>query len=127
MPRLLYIEDNDDNVYMLSMRLELLGGFEVTVAENGETGCAKAIAELPDLILMDMDLPVVSGWDAAKKLKSDARTRDIPIIALTSHAMAGSRQKALEVGCDEFAAKPLDFEFLVSAIRRLLAKRTSAS
>jgi two-component system, cell cycle response regulator DivK len=126
MAKLLYIEDNDDNVYMLTMRLELVGDFEVLVAENGETGCAKAIAELPDLILMDMDLPVVSGWEAAKRLKGDDRTRDIPIIALTSHAMAGSRQKALEVGCDEFAAKPLDFDFLVNAIRRLLAKKSGA-
>ena len=89
MTRILYVEDNDDNVYMLKMRLELLDGFEVLVAENGQVGCEAATAELPDLILMDLDLPVVDGWEATRRLKGNALTSAIPIIALTAHAMAG--------------------------------------
>jgi two-component system cell cycle response regulator DivK len=98
--KILYVEDNDDNVYMLKMRFELLDGFEVSVAENGEVGCEKAAAEMPDIILMDLDLPVVDGWEAARRLKSDRKTRHIPIIALTAHAMSGSREKALAAGCE---------------------------
>jgi two-component system cell cycle response regulator DivK len=127
MTRILYVEDNDDNVYMLKMRLEMIDGFEVLVAENGEVGCATALAELPDLILMDLDLPVVDGWEATRRLKADASTRDIPIIALTAHAMSGSRDKALTVGCDEFDTKPVDFERLLKTINRLLARRRSTS
>jgi two-component system, cell cycle response regulator DivK len=119
--RILYVEDNDDNVYMLKMRFDLLDGFEVLVAENGETGVAAAIAEKPDLIVMDLDLPVVDGWEASRRLKSDPSTRDIPIIALTAHAMSGSREKALAAGCDEFDTKPVDFERLLQKIDRLLA------
>jgi CheY-like chemotaxis protein len=121
--RILYVEDNDDNVYMLKMRLELLDGFEVLVAEDGEVGCAKAIAEKPDVILMDLDLPVVDGWEAARRLKSDPSTRDIPIIALTAHAMSGSREKALAAGCDDFDTKPVDFDRLMSKIDLVLANR----
>jgi CheY-like chemotaxis protein len=116
----LYVEDNDDNVYMLKSRLELLDEFEVLVAENGAAGCAAAIAERPDLILMDLDLPLVDGWEAARRLKADPVTRAIPIIALTAHAMSGSREKALEAGCDEFDTKPLDFDRLLQKIRGLL-------
>jgi len=123
--RILYVEDNDDNVYMLKMRFELLDGFEVLVAENGEVGCATALAELPDLILMDLDLPVVDGWEAARRLKSNSVTSGIPIIALTAHAMSGSREKALAVGCDEFDTKPVDFDRLLQKIDRLLAARRS--
>ena len=123
MTRILYVEDNDDNVYMLKMRLEMIDGFEVLVAENGEVGFATALAELPDLILMDLDLPVVDGWEATRRLKANAATRDIPIIALTAHAMSGSRDKALAVGCDEFDTKPLDFERLLQKVNRLLASR----
>jgi CheY-like chemotaxis protein len=94
--RVLYVEDNDDNVYLLKMRFELLDGFEVLVAENGQIGCDIATAELPDLILMDLDLPVVDGWEATRRLKANPATRAIPIIALTAHAMAGSREKALD-------------------------------
>ena len=125
MTRILYVEDNDDNVYMLKMRFELLDGFEVLVAENGEVGCATALAELPDLILMDLDLPVVDGWEAARRLKSNSVTSGIPIIALTAHAMSGSREKALAVGCDEFDTKPVDFDRLLQKIDRLLAARRS--
>jgi CheY-like chemotaxis protein len=121
MTRILYVEDNDDNLYMLKMRLELLDGFEVLVAENGETGVAAAITERPDLILLDLDLPVVDGWEASRRLKGDPETQDIPIIALTAHAMAGSREKALAAGCDEFDTKPVDFDRLLQKIDRLLA------
>ena len=82
MTRLLYVEDNDDNVYMLKMRLELLDEFEVLVAEDGEKGCAAALEHKPDLILMDLDLPVIDGWEATRRLKNDPRTRAIPVIAL---------------------------------------------
>ena len=123
MTRIFYVEDNDDNVYMLKLRLELLDGFEVLVAEDGEVGCAKAIAEKPDVILMDLDLPVVDGWEAARRLKSDPSTRDIPIVALTAHAMSGSREKALAAGCDEFDTKPVDFDRLMRKIDLVLANR----
>lgn len=125
MTRILYVEDNDDNVYMLKMRFELLEGFEVLVAENGEVGCDVAIAELPDLILMDLDLPVVDGWEATRRLKSNAMTGAIPIIALTAHAMAGSREKALAAGCDDFDTKPVDFDRLFQKIDRLLASKSA--
>jgi two-component system, cell cycle response regulator DivK len=118
--KILYIEDNDDNVYMLKMRFEMLDGFQVVVAENGEVGCTKAEAERPDLILMDLDLPVMDGWEAARRLKNNAATHSIPIIALTAHAMSGSREKALAAGCDEFDTKPVDFDRLMQKINRLL-------
>jgi two-component system cell cycle response regulator DivK len=119
--RILYVEDNDDNVYMLKMRLELLEEFEVLVAEDGESGCEKAAAEKPDLILLDLELPIIDGWEAARRLKSNPVTRDIPIIALTAHALAGSREAALAAGCDEFDTKPIDFDRLVAMIRRCLS------
>ena len=122
MTRLLYVEDNDDNVYMLKMRLELLDEFEVLVAEDGEQGCAAALEHQPDLILMDLDLPVVDGWEATRRLKNDPRTRDIPVIALSAHALAGAREKAIEAGCDEFDIKPVEFERLLGKIRRLLGR-----
>ena len=125
MTRILYVEDNDDNVYMLKMRFELLDGFEVLVAENGKVGCDVAVAELPDVILMDLDLPVVDGWEATRRLKSNAITSAIPIIALTAHAMAGSREKALAVGCDDFDTKPVDFDRLLGKIDRLLASKSA--
>jgi two-component system cell cycle response regulator DivK len=120
--RLLYVEDNDDNVYMLKMRLELLDEFEVLVAEDGEQGCAAALEHQPDLILMDLDLPVVDGWEATRRLKNDPRTRDIPVIALSAHALAGAREKAIEAGCDEFDIKPVEFERLLGKIRQLLGR-----
>ena len=122
MTRILYVEDNDDNVYMLKLRFELLDGFEVLVADDGEAGCAKAIAEKPDVILMDLDLPVVDGWEASRRLKNNPATHDIPIIALTAHAMSGSREKALAAGCDEFDTKPVDFDRLIQKINSLLGR-----
>ena len=120
MTKVLYVEDNDDNVYMLKMRLELLDNFEVVVAENGEKGCAMALSERPDIILMDLEMPVVDGWEATRRLKADPQTRDIPVIALSAHALAGAREKALAAGCDEFDTKPVEFDRLVSTMRRLL-------
>jgi CheY-like chemotaxis protein len=84
--KVLYVEDNDDNVFMLKMRLELLGDFEVLTAEDGQKGCAIAVSERPDIILMDLEMPVVDGWEATRRLKGDPQTRDIPIIALSAHA-----------------------------------------
>ena len=121
MTKVLYVEDNDDNVYMLKMRLELLDDFEVVTAEDGERGCAMALSERPDIILMDLEMPGVDGWEAMRRLKEDPQTRDIPIIALSEHALAGSREKALAAGCDEFDTKPVEFERLVATLRRLLA------
>jgi CheY-like chemotaxis protein len=114
----LYVEDNDDNVFMLKMRLELLGDFEVLTAEDGAKGCAMALSERPDIILMDLEMPVVDGWEATR---SDPQTRDIPIIALSAHALAGEREKALAAGCNEFDTKPVEFDRLVATMRRILA------
>jgi two-component system cell cycle response regulator DivK len=121
--KVLYVEDNDDNVYLLKMRLEMLAGFELLVAEDGEVGCQKALAEMPDVILMDLDLPVVDGWQATSRLKADQKTKNIPIIALTAHAMAGSREKALAAGCDEFDTKPIEFDRLLQKINLLIGRR----
>jgi CheY-like chemotaxis protein len=120
MIKVLYVEDNDDNLYMLKMRLELLGDFEVLAAENGEKGCDAALAERPDIILMDLEMPVVDGWEATRRLKSSPQTRDIPIIGLSAHAMAGEREKAMAAGCNEFDHKPVEFDRLVATIRRIL-------
>jgi two-component system cell cycle response regulator DivK len=121
-PRVLYVEDNDDNVYMLKMRFDVLGGYQMRVAADGAEGIRMAAAERPDLILMDLELPVIDGWEAARQLKADPSTRNIPIIALSAHALVGAREKALAAGCDEFDTKPVDFDRLLSKITRLLAK-----
>ena len=122
MTRILYVEDNDDNVYMLTMRLGLLDEFEVIVAEDGAKGVAAAQAEQPALILMDLDLPVIDGWEATRRLKADPVTRHIPVIALSAHALAGARETALAAGCDDFDTKPVDFERLLGKMRTLLAR-----
>jgi CheY-like chemotaxis protein len=119
--KVLYVEDNDDNVYMLKMRLELLGEFEVLAAEDGEKGCEIALRERPDIILMDLEMPVIDGWEATRRLKGNPQTHDIPVIALSAHALAGEREKAMAAGCDEFDTKPIEFERLVATVRRLLA------
>ncbi len=123
MTKLLYVEDNDDNIYMLKMRLELLGDFEVLTAENGERGCEMAVADRPDIILMDLEMPIVDGWEATRRLKSNPKTCDIPVIAFSAHALAGERDKALAAGCNEFETKPIEFDRLVATIRRILAIR----
>jgi two-component system cell cycle response regulator DivK len=121
--KVLYVEDNNDNVYMLKMRLELLGGFEVLTAENGEKGCAMAAAERPDIILMDLEMPIVDGWEATRRLKGNPQTRDIPVIALSAHALAGERERALAAGCNEFETQPIEFDRLIATLRRILAVR----
>ena len=121
MPRLLYVEDNDDNLYMLQLRFDVLGGYEILSATDGAAGIAMAAAERPDLILMDLNLPKIDGWEATRRLKADPTTRDIPIIALSAHAMAGDREKALATGCDDFDSKPVDFDRLLGKIERALA------
>ena len=121
--KVLYIEDNDDNVYMLKMRLELLGDFEVLTAEDGEKGCEMAAAERPDIILMDLEMPVVDGWEATRRLKGNPQTREIPIGALSAHALAGERETALAAGCDELDTTPIDFDRLVATLRRALVCR----
>jgi CheY-like chemotaxis protein len=118
--KVLYVEDNDDNVYMMKLRFEQLDGFEILTAEDGEVGYIKARVELPDIILMDLDLPVVDGWELTRRLKNDTATRHIPVIALTAHAMAGSREQALAAGCDEFDTKPINFERLMKKVDLVL-------
>lgn len=120
MSKILYIEDNDDNVFMLKPRLERRG-YEVIVATDGDQGIAVALSQQPDLILMDLSLPVMDGWEATQQLKSTPQTRSIPIIALSAHAMSGDRQKALDAGCDEYETKPVEFTRLLEKIERLLA------
>jgi CheY-like chemotaxis protein len=123
MTRILYVEDNDDNVFLMKVRLEMIDGVEVLTAEDGEAGCAAAETERPDLILMDLDLPVVDGWEATRRLKANPATRSIPVVALTAHALSGFREQALAAGCDDFDVKPVDFDRLMGKINRLLAKR----
>ena len=120
MTKVLYVEDNDDNVCMMKLRFEQLDGFEILTAEDGEVGYIKARVVLPDIILMDLDLPVVDGWELTRRLKNDSATRHIPVIALTAHAMAGSREQALAAGCDEFDTKPINFERLMKKVDLVL-------
>jgi len=121
MTKILYVEDNDDNVYMLRGRLTR-AGFVVAVATDGEQGVAMAASEAPDLILMDLSLPVLDGWEATRRLKEAPATRPIPIIALSAHAMEGDRAKAIEAGCDDYDTKPVDLPRLLEKIRTRLAK-----
>jgi CheY-like chemotaxis protein len=100
---------------MLMMRLELLGDFEVLAAEDGQKGCEMAATEQPDIILMDLEMPVVDGWEATRRLKSNAQTRDIPVIVLSAHALAGERERAIAAGCDEFDTTPIEFDRLVAS------------
>jgi two-component system cell cycle response regulator DivK len=105
------------------MRLELLDDFEVLTAEDGEKGCVMAVSERPDIILMDLEMPVMNGWEATRRLKGNPETRDIPIIGLSAHALSGEREKALAAGCNEYDTKPIEFDRLVSTVRRILASR----
>jgi CheY-like chemotaxis protein len=119
MAKILLVEDNEMNRDMLSRRL-IRRGFEVTVALDGKQGVDMAVSESPNLILLDMSLPVMNGWDVAQTLKADPATQDIPIIALTAHAMDGDREKALEAGCDEYETKPVEFKQLLEKINHFL-------
>lgn len=123
MPKILYVEDNDDNLYMLTLRFEALGDYEIISAVDGAEGVAKAVAEQPDLILMDLNLPVLDGWEATRQLKANPATRGIPIIALTAHAMAGEREKALAAGSEDFDTKPIEFDRLLTKVNGLLARK----
>ena len=116
--KILLVEDNEMNRDMLTRRLKRKG-FTVICAENGQEGIDVSKSENPDIILMDLSLPVVDGWTAAERLKADATTRTIPIIALTAHAMKGDRERALEAGCDDYDTKPIDFERLLDKITTL--------
>jgi two-component system, cell cycle response regulator DivK len=120
--KILYVEHNDDNLYMLKTRLELLDDFEVLAAEDTEKGCKLAMTEHPDVILMDLEMPVTDRWEVVRRLKKEPQTRDIPIIGMSAHALASEREQAIAMGCDEFDAKPIEFEHLIAAIRRVLAK-----
>ena len=124
MPKLLYVEDNEMNRDMLSRRLQRRG-FEVLIAADGEQGVSLAAAERPDLILMDMSLPVLDGWEATRRLKAAPETRRIPIIGLTAHAMAADRDKCLEAGCDDYDTKPVELTRLLEKIERLLGPGAS--
>lgn len=121
MTKILYVEDNEDNIYMLSNRLSRKG-FKVIVATDGEQGVDLARSEAPALILMDLTLPVVDGWEATRRLKAASETRDIPVIALSAHAMSDDREKALAAGCDDFDTKPVDFKRLLGKIQALLSE-----
>ena len=120
MPKILLVEDNELNRDMLSRRL-IRKGFEVGLALDGQAAIEAAIGVKPDLILMDMDLPVLNGWEAARLLKSNEKTRGIPVIALTAHAMSTDREKALAAGCDEYETKPIEMARLLEKMERLLA------
>ena len=121
MPKILIVEDNEMNRDMLSRRL-VKRGYEVSIAVDGEQGLVMARSESPALILMDMSLPGLDGWEVSRRLKADAQTKDIGIIAITAHAMAGDREKALAAGCDDFDTKPIELTRLLAKIEALLAR-----
>jgi len=125
MPTILLVEDNEMNRDMLSRRLERKG-YRVVLAVDGQNGVEMAAAHAPDLVLMDMSLPVLDGWEATRRLKAAPATRHVPVIALTAHAMAGDREKAIGAGCDDFDTKPVDFARLVEKIEALLGRAAGA-
>ena len=119
MPKLLLVEDNEVNRDMLSRRL-IRHGFEIEIAIDGAQGIAMAHSIAPDLVLMDMSLPVIDGWEATRRLKASVDTRQIPVIALTAHALGGDRERCLAAGCDEYDTKPIEFSRLLAKIQALL-------
>lgn len=119
MAKILLVEDNEMNRDMLSRRL-MRKGYEVVMAFDGAHGIEMAKAESPELILMDLSLPVLDGWEATRRLKAAAETKSIPVIALTAHAMSGDKEKALEAGCDDYDSKPIEFPRLLDKIETLL-------
>ena len=125
MTRILYVEDNDDNIYMLTRRLRRKG-YDVVVATDGEKGVEMSLSAEPSLILMDLSLPVVDGWEAARRIKSAPETRNIPIVALSAHAMEGDRESAIAAGCDDYDTKPVDFARLLAKIETVLSKGPGA-
>lgn len=125
MTKILLVEDNEMNRDMLGRRLQRRG-YEVLIAVDGEEGVSMAERDAPDLILMDMSLPGIDGWEATRRLKASSATRPIPIIALTAHAMSGDREKALEAGCDDYDTKPVEFDRLLAKIEGFLNKGSAA-
>jgi two-component system, cell cycle response regulator DivK len=119
MPKVLLVEDNEMNRDMLSRRL-IRRGYEVVFALDGQQGVDLAKSERPDIILMDMSLPVIDGWEATRRVKADEATRAIPVIGLTAHAMGGDREKAIEAGCDDYDTKPVELDRLIGKMERLL-------
>jgi len=125
MAKILLVEDNEMNRDMLSRRLERKG-HQILIAVDGEEGVTKACAEMPDLILMDMSLPVLDGWEATRQLKARPETQAIPVIALTAHAMAGDREKCVAAGCDDYDTKPIEFPRLLGKIQAFLGTEVQA-
>jgi two-component system, cell cycle response regulator DivK len=121
--KILLVEDNEDNRDMLSRRL-LRRGYEVVIAVDGADSLTKAVSEQPDVILMDMSLPIMDGWEATQRLKQNPETRHFPIIALTAHAMASDRERALAVGCDDYDTKPIEFPRLLEKIEKATTPNT---
>jgi two-component system, cell cycle response regulator DivK len=124
MPKILLVEDNEMNRDMLSRRL-IRNGYEVVIAVDGQQGVDMALSQLPDLILMDMSLPVIDGWEATRRIKANDATRGTPMIALTAHAMAGDREKAIEAGCEDYDTKPIEISRLLGKIAALLAPKAA--
>ena len=124
MPKILIVEDNEDNRDSLSRRLQRRG-FQVVAAADGKAGVAMAASEKPDLILMDMNMPELDGWEATRQIKADQATASIPVVAITAHALAGDRERALEAGCAEYHTKPVEFSKLLTQIETILQQRTS--
>lgn len=124
MARILYVEDNDDNVYLLARRLGRKG-YDIVVAGDGEKGVEIARADPPSLILMDLNLPVLDGWEATRQIKAAPETRHVPIIALSAHAMEGDRERAIGAGCDDYDTKPIDFARLLAKIEALLPREAA--
>jgi two-component system cell cycle response regulator DivK len=123
MPKILLVEDNEMNRDMLLRRLTR-NGYEVVIAVDGQQGIDMALSARPDLILMDMSLPVIDGWEATRRIKAEGSTSNIPVIALTAHAMAGDREKAMEVGCDDYDTKPVEIARLLGKMAALLGAQS---
>jgi two-component system, cell cycle response regulator DivK len=126
MAKLLLVEDNEMNRDMLSRRL-IRRGYQVAIAVDGAQGVAMAQSEKPDLVLMDLSLPGIDGWEATRRIKASADTKHLPVIGLTAHAMAGDREKALDAGCDDYDTKPIEFERLIGKIESLLPNGAKTS
>jgi two-component system cell cycle response regulator DivK len=122
--KILYVEDNEDNIFMLKNRLAR-AGYTVVIATDGAQGVAMAASERPDMVLMDLSLPVLDGWEATRRIKAAPETQHIPVIALTAHAMTGDREKALSAGCDDFDTKPIEMQRLLGKIKALAERAGS--
>jgi two-component system cell cycle response regulator DivK len=125
MMKILYVEDDNDSVYMLKNRLSR-AGFNVIIAANGAEGVAMVTSEQPDLVLMDLSLPVLDGWEATRQIKANPATRHIPVVAITANVMTGDREKAIAAGCDDFDTKPLEIARLIEKIRALVPQKSGS-